>query len=102
MLHKDNQVAMGSLLPEGQMNNMMQGQSQGFGQPPPATENPWIAAAAASTAVPLMPPNPPGPFGPAPVPPVSGSVPVGGDLDLRQMDPRMRNQGGGNNQDFDL
>ncbi|ODM94270.1 Cleavage stimulation factor subunit 2 [Orchesella cincta] len=97
MLHKDNQVAMGSLLPEGQMNNMMQG---GFIQPQPATENPWIAAAVAST--PLMPPNPPGPFGPAPVPPVSvPSVPVGGDLDLRQLDPRLRSQGGGN-QDFDL
>ncbi|CAL8141449.1 unnamed protein product [Orchesella dallaii] len=101
MLHKDNQVAVGSLLPEGQMNNMMQG---GFIQPPPATENPWIAAAAAaSTGVPLMPPNPPGPFGPPPVPPVSVpvSVPVGGDLDLRQLDPRLRSQGGGG-QDFDL
>lgn len=99
MLHKDNHVAIGSLLPEGQMNNMMQG---GFSQPPPVTENPWIAAAAASTAVPLMPPNP-GAFGPAPVPAVSvpGSVPLGGDLDLRQMDPRMRNQGG-NSQDYDL
>lgn len=82
------------------MHNMMQG---GFGQPPPPSENPWIAAASAgNTGVPLMPPNPPGPFGPVqPVPPVSIAVPIGGDMDLRQLDPRIRPQGGGG-QDFDL
>jgi len=74
MLHKENPGPMGSLLPEGQMNMMQQ---SGFGGPPPATDNPWIAAAA---GVPLMPQNPAGPFG-APQgvqgPPSSGA---GGDM----------------------
>jgi len=83
MLHKDNGVGMGSLMPEGQMN-MLAG-AGGFGAPQPPTENPWLAAAAGgATGVPLMPPNPPGPFGPSPAVPssvtatISGGV--GGDL----------------------
>ncbi len=68
MLHKDNSIGMGSLLPEGQMNMM-----PGPFVPPPA-ENPWIAAGGGG-GVPLMPPNPPGPFGPGP-----STSNVGGDL----------------------
>jgi hypothetical protein len=84
MLHKDNAMGMGSLMPEGQMNMMSgAGGGGGFGGPQPPTENPWLAAAAgAGTGVPLMPPNPPGPFGPSPVvaPSSVGAAISGGDM----------------------
>ena len=67
MLHQDNGVPVGNLLPEGQTGSMMMGTGvrPGFGVPPPQqqSDNPWIAAA--STGGPLMPINPPGPFGQA-------------------------------------
>lgn len=75
MLHKDNSIGMGALLPEGQAN-MMPGPFV-----PPPSENPWIAAAGGSSVgmgVPLMPPNPIGPFGPGPA--VSSASQGGGDL----------------------
>ncbi|CAG7727689.1 unnamed protein product [Allacma fusca] len=98
MLHKDSSVPVGTLLPEGQMG-VMAGTGPGpvpaMTGPPPPTENPWITAAASS--VPLMPLNPPGPFGQGPVAPVPVQP---ADLDLRQLDPRMRGQAP--TQDFDL
>lgn len=69
MLHQDNGVPVGSLLPEGQIGSMMMGgpgpgPRSGFGMPPTSQpDNPWIAAAGPGGG-PLMPINPPGPFGP--------------------------------------
>jgi hypothetical protein len=82
MLHKDNGVGIGSLLPEGQMN-MMPGAGS-FANPPPV-DNPWISAGGGGSGGggggPLMPPHPPGPFGPGPGSGSSGPQGnMGGDM----------------------